>query len=129
MQRPQRMALRLLTDKHIAGAIVVQLRRHGIDVVRVEEIGLDEADDTVILERATQDGRSVLSLDDDFDAIHAEWLKQGKNHCGIFRGMNHLQGSKGIGTIVKEIRTYHDLIDKEAGAVEEDVYNRIIFIS
>jgi len=34
------MTLQLYTDTHIAKAIAEQLRAHGVDVVRCEEVGM-----------------------------------------------------------------------------------------
>ena len=45
------------TDTHIAKAVALQLRGHGIDVIRCEQVGLADASDVRHLEYATQHGR------------------------------------------------------------------------
>lgn len=120
--------LKLMSDKHIAKAITTQLEKRGVDVLRVETVDMDEADDSAILEYASSQGRAVLTFDDDFDVLNSEWLKAGKIHCGIFRCGGHLLGNRGIGRIVMEIADYHNLIVEGAGT-QEDLYNRIIHIN
>ena|SRR2546427_1962874 len=58
-------ALRFLTDEDFDYDIVRGLRRRlpGLDLVRVQEVGLRGIGDPIVLERAAQDGRVVLSHD------------------------------------------------------------------
>jgi hypothetical protein len=57
--------LRLLIDEDVHGDIVAGLRRRqpGVDVVRVQEVGLAHTPDPVILEWAAGQGRVVVSVD------------------------------------------------------------------
>jgi uncharacterized protein DUF5615 len=57
--------LAFLTDENFKGDIVRGLRqqRPDLDVVRVQDVGLSGADDEVILERAAQQGRLLLTHD------------------------------------------------------------------
>ena len=121
------MSLRVLADTHIARTIAVQLRRKGVDIVRLEEIPdlPNNCTDAQILEYATEDSRAVLSLDDDFDALHTQWLLNGKSHAGIFRGQAHLQGN--IGVIVNMLMEYHELIISGAGSMD-DLKDQLVFI-
>ena len=121
------MTLKILSDTHIAKAITEQLRQKGVDAIRLEEITnlANNADDEIILTYATEQGYAVLSLDDDFDALHAQWLRNGKSHAGIFRGQYHLQGN--IGTIVSELMIYHELIVSGAGTMD-DLKDKLIYI-
>ncbi|MDQ7024404.1 MAG: DUF5615 family PIN-like protein [Anaerolineae bacterium] len=118
----------ILADTHIAKAISVQLRQKGVDALRLEEIAdmPNNSSDKQILTYATVRGRAVLSLDDDFDVLHTEWLSQGKSHAGIFRGQSYLQGN--IGIIVNNLIEYHELIVSGAGTME-DLRSQLIFIS
>jgi hypothetical protein len=74
------MPLALLCDEHIPYQMVEGLRRRGIDVVTVQQIGLRAALDEVILEMARQQGRVLYTNDTDFLRHHAA----GIHHAGIF---------------------------------------------
>jgi len=56
---------RFLADENFKTAIVVGLRRMvpGVDIVRVQDVGLRTTDDPVILEWAARDGRILLTHD------------------------------------------------------------------
>jgi hypothetical protein len=123
------MALKFYTDKHIAKAVATQLRKNGMDVLRCEEIGLDEALDIEHLQRATNEDRIFITFDQDFPRIHNEWLKANKRHGGIMYCLAHVQGESGIGRIVDECTSYSALIVGGAGSYEEDIANHIFFVS
>ncbi len=63
--------MRLLADLHISPRTVEFLRSLGHDVVRVDEILPPTAADKVIVARAIEEGRTVLTQDLDFSAIVA----------------------------------------------------------
>jgi predicted nuclease of predicted toxin-antitoxin system len=124
------MQLKLFTDTHIAKAIAIQLRLNGIDVQRLEETPdlPNNAEDNDILTYANEQGRAVLSLDDDFSKLHSKCLKNDEQHCGVFLGGRHLQGSAGIGVIVKAVTVYHELIVAGAGTMD-DLAKQLIYIN
>jgi hypothetical protein len=57
--------LRLLADENFNNQIVrgILRRRLEIDIVRVQDVGLSETDDRIILEWAAQQGRILLTHD------------------------------------------------------------------
>jgi predicted nuclease of predicted toxin-antitoxin system len=57
--------LRLLSDENLNGDIVrgLLLRRPDLDLSRVQDVGLEEADDPTILEWAAVNNRIVLTHD------------------------------------------------------------------
>ena len=63
--------MRLLADMHISPRTVEFLRGLGHDVVRVNEILPPQTSDEMIVSRAEQDHRAVLTQDLDFSAIIA----------------------------------------------------------
>ncbi len=65
--------IRYYLDTHIPKAVAEQLRLRGIDVVRCEEVGLAEADDTEHLEYAAAQERTLVSHDADFRTVHSVW--------------------------------------------------------
>ena len=66
-------------DEHVPKAVAEGLRRRGVDVITVQELGLQAAEDARHLERAAQDGRVVFTQDADFLRLHAFGLP----HRGI----------------------------------------------
>jgi hypothetical protein len=121
--------LRFYTDTHIAKAVADQLRARGVDVVRCEEVGRADARDVEHLEYATEQGRVVVTHDDDFLRLNREWQATGKSHAGIIYCLPHLQGGPYVGTIIKACLDYYDLITGGAGTIEDDIVNQIIFVS
>jgi hypothetical protein len=57
--------IRLAADVNFNGHIVrgLRLRRPDLDIVRVQDVGLDRADDPAVLEWAAQEGRVLLTHD------------------------------------------------------------------
>lgn len=70
-------------DEHVQEAIVVGLRRRGMDLVTVQDLDMRGADDDVLLDKARQLGRLMLTSDQDFLVIHAQWMNASKDHAGI----------------------------------------------
>ena len=56
----------VLLDQGLAPHAAAILRQHGIDAVHVSEIGMEQAEDIQILERARNDERVCVTLDHDF---------------------------------------------------------------
>lgn len=63
--------MRLLLDQGTPWRAAALLRQAGWDVVHTREVGLADADDAVILDRAAEDGRTVVTLDSDFHQLLA----------------------------------------------------------
>ena len=61
-------------DEHVKFAIVEGLRRRGMDVVTVQDRALQQAEDEILLETATREGRPLLTNDVDFLRIHDCWM-------------------------------------------------------
>ena len=122
------VSLRFYTDTHIAKAVADQLRARGVDVVRCEEVGLAEASDVEHLEYATEQGRVMISQDQDFLRLHTEWQSTGKTHAGIMFCLPHLRGLKYVGRVIEACLDYHAMIAGGAGTIEEDIVNQIIYV-
>jgi predicted nuclease of predicted toxin-antitoxin system len=56
----------VLLDQGLAPYAAAILRQHGVDAVHVSEIGMEQAEDIQILERARNDERVCVTLDHDF---------------------------------------------------------------
>jgi predicted nuclease of predicted toxin-antitoxin system len=122
------MPIRYYTDTHIPKAVAIQLRQKGVDIVRCEELDLQEAKDETHLEHAAKEQRTLVSRDTDFLRIHREWLEQGRKHYGILFLQDHLQGESSMGVIVRTLMDYYDLVEGGAATVETDFVNQVYFI-
>jgi len=63
--------IKILLDQGMPRSAVAHLKDGGWDAVHAYDIGLGRASDSIILERARQDGRIVITLDADFHALLA----------------------------------------------------------
>ncbi|MBE0689663.1 MAG: DUF5615 family PIN-like protein [Anaerolineae bacterium] len=123
------MKLKFYTDTHIPKAVAVQLRKRGVEVVRCEEVGMAAAKDAEHLTYATEQDCVLITHDDDFTRLDAEWRANNRPHGGIIYCLPHVQGTQGVGRIVTICAEYAELIAQGAGTYEEDIANRIIFVS
>lgn len=122
------MALRFYFDTHIARAIAEQLRLKNVDVVRCEEVGMASASDEAHLQYATDEGRIMLSQDDDFLTLDAEWKQQNRQHAGIMYEPGHLQGASQVSYIVRQVMFYNEAEDGGAVDYQTEIGNRVIFL-
>lgn len=97
------MALKYFLDTHIAKATAEQLRTNGVDVVRCEEVGLGEADDTDLLRYATDTERVLVSQDADVTRLHAQWQAEKRAHSGIMKVSGRYQGEAQVSYIVRQL--------------------------
>lgn len=63
--------MKLLLDQGLPISAAALLRDSNIDTLHVGEIGMSEADDVEILQRARNEGRIVATLDADFHTLLA----------------------------------------------------------
>ena len=64
--------MRFLVDQNLSSVLAEELRAAGHDVVHTRDIDLGTAGDEVILQRALDEDRIVLSADTDFGFLLAE---------------------------------------------------------
>jgi len=79
--------LRLLADENLNNDIVRGLRRRnpGVDIVRVQDVGLSGADDSAVLEWAARQHRVLLSQDVTTITKYAyDRVRAGKSMSGVF---------------------------------------------
>jgi len=65
------IAMKLLLDQGLPLSAAALLRDAGFDTVHVGEIGMAEAEDSAIIQKAREDGRVVATLDADFHTLLA----------------------------------------------------------
>lgn len=75
--------LRFYMDHHVHGGITAGLRRRGIDCLTLHEDQSHRLDDEVVLSRATQLGRVLVTQDEDFFAITHRWQTAAQRFSGI----------------------------------------------
>lgn len=75
---------RILLDQGLAPRAATILRQNGFDAVHVSEIGMERAEDALILERARNDERVCVTLDHDFHA-HLAVAGQGRPSVILLR--------------------------------------------
>lgn len=63
--------MRLLVDANLSPRVAAALEAAGHDAVHVHEVGLLDADDVTIAQRASTDARIMVTSDSDFGAILA----------------------------------------------------------
>jgi len=81
--------------------VILGLRRHGLDVVTVFEVGRAGHDDEAQLLFSTQQGRVIVTSNrTDFARLHAQWMRDGRSHAGIVHAP---QQHFGIGETVRRL--------------------------
>lgn len=111
--------LAFLMDQHIHLAITEGLRRRGIDVLTAFEDGRSDADDEVLLQRATDLNRIFVSQDQDLLRITAEWRRTGRTFAGVAFG---IQQDLDIGGTIEYLElTAHAMSP-------EEIRNNVVYI-
>lgn len=117
------MGIKFYTDSHIAKAIATQLQQRGIDIIRCQDVGMENADDPEHLEYAVSQGRTIITGDADFLVLDALWREAGRNHTGII--YIKPESREAIGIIIKALRFLHEAVEGGAATLEKDVYNQV----
>jgi hypothetical protein len=87
-------------DEHVVFGLVQALRQRGMDVVRVQDRGREQADDAALLNEALADGRVMLTNDTDFLALAVERVARQERYAPIFFWP---QQRRSIGQLVQSI--------------------------
>src|SRR5215831_20995544 len=80
------MAIALFFDVHVDQAIANQLRLRGVDVLTAQEDGADRLADDLLLRRATQLSRPLVTHDIRLHAMAQHWQAQSIPFCGLIFG-------------------------------------------
>jgi len=92
-------------DEHVPKAVTEGLRRRGVDVITVQELGLQATEDARHLERAAQDGRVVFTQDADFLRLHASGLPH--------RGIVYAHQQTPTSHILRSLMLLHDVLSPD----------------
>lgn len=122
------MALGFYFDTHIAKAVAVQLRNKGVEVVRCEEVDMADASDEEHLDYATTHDLIIVSQDDDFLKLNAQWNLDSKFHSGIMKVPHDLQGTGQISLLINTILFYVEAEDVGAIDYQTEISNRVTYL-
>ena len=76
--------IRLLLDEDVRPLLGQVLRDRGHDVVAVNQLGLNAADDSEVLERAVEEGRALLTHNvEHFVVLATQYAEKNWEHHGI----------------------------------------------
>jgi hypothetical protein len=113
------VTIALYMDHHVSAQITDGLRLRGVDCLTAWEDGSSRSDDELLLERATQLGRTLFSMDADFLVITHHWRAQGRPFAGL---VSAKQGAISVGQAVRDL----ELIAKAFNP--QDMLNHIEYI-
>lgn len=94
------MAVALYFDVHLDYAIASQLRLRAVDVLRAQEDGASRLPDGLLLIRASQLGRPLVTHDIRLLAMAEDWQRQARSFCGVI--FAHLMQAS-IGDCVRDL--------------------------
>jgi predicted nuclease of predicted toxin-antitoxin system len=92
-------------DEHVPKVMTEGLRRRGVDVLTVQELGLQAVEDVRHLERAAQDGRVVVTQDADFLRLHASGLPH--------RGIVYAHQQTSVSHMLRSLMLLHDVLSPD----------------
>ena len=70
-------------DVHVPRAVTTALRLRSIDVLTAQEDGASKLDDDLLLQRATELGRLLVSQDEDLLREGVRRLREGEDFSGV----------------------------------------------
>jgi uncharacterized protein with PIN domain len=106
--------IKFYLDEHVPKAVTEGLRRRGVDVVTVQELGLQAVEDARHLERAAQDGRVVVTQDADFLRLHASSLPH--------RGIVYAHQQTPVSYLLRSLMLLYDVLSPD------DMMNHVEFL-
>lgn len=77
------MSMALYMDVHVPQAVAEQLRRRGVDVLTAIEDGRADLTDEMLLDRAAELGRLIVTFDVRFKAMAEGWQGTGRRFIGL----------------------------------------------
>ncbi len=113
------MSPKYYMDEQYPDAVTDGLRARGVDVLRVQDDGRRRTDDELILDRALELERVVVTHDDDFLAIAVARQRAGVEFAGVIYGH---QLAASVGKFIADL----ELIAKATTA--EELRNTITYL-
>jgi uncharacterized protein with PIN domain len=106
--------VRYYTDENISRAVINGLRQRGVDVLSVPDANMMGASDEEHLAFALEQGRIIVTHDDDFLRLAAS----GRAHAGIVYGSQQLS----VGEMIRALVLIYDVLTLE------DMKNKVEFL-
>ena len=103
----------IYANENVESAVIRGLQRYGWDVVRALDVLPEGSPDRAHLERATGLGRVLLTTDQDFLRLNAEYAAAGRAHAEI---VFWKQRAWGVGEVVRRIVAYGAALRKGSPA-------------
>lgn len=93
-------------DEHFRTAVIAGLRRRGIDILTVEEAGRRSLPDVEQLRDAAALGRVMVTHDQDYLFLAADFQQRGEDHAGIAFA-DYDKFSQSVGLLIRALQTLH----------------------
>jgi predicted nuclease of predicted toxin-antitoxin system len=116
--------VRFLIDNALSPFFAEILRNNGYDAVHVRQYDLQAAKDLIILERAAQEGRVIVSADTDFGA-HLAAQRSAKPSFVLFRGRMSRRPQYLAELLLSHLSFFEEPLSKGAVVVIEPTRIRI----
>jgi hypothetical protein len=106
-------------DHNVRAEIVSGLRDRGVDCLTAADNGRARVDDDVLLSRALELGRVMLSMDEDMLAIATSWMRASRAFSGLIYAHQLGVTIGGVVIDVELLTTHSD---------PADLYNMITYL-
>jgi len=116
--------VRFLVDNALSPAVAAGLRQSGHDATHVRDVGLAEAEDTVIFTEAASAGQIILSADTDFGALLA-LSKETKPSLILFRRGMDRRPAQQTALLLANLPTIKESLDMGCVVVFDETRVRI----
>ncbi len=106
--------IRIYTDESVDVAITQGLQRRGVEAFTARDrnkLGLTDEEQLIF---ASEEKSTIFTHDNDFLRIAAQWIDNGRTHCGVI--YCH-QNAYGVGDCIRNLKilvtvlTHEDMID------------------
>ena len=97
--------VKYFTDENVSRAVVLGLRRRGVDVLTVAEVGYLGASDEDIFRMAEDSERVIVTQDDDFLRLAAT--------VSDHRGIVYTSQENSVGDIIRGLMLIHQVLAAE----------------